>query len=132
MPLRFLRNLEVVARGIALSFRRAVVGGDVAEPLLDRLLMDSGRPFMRDAGLIVASSSRRCASRSRSWAGAACSVKNLAAAGGGRMRRHGKTFGIADPQVVTRDEAAAYVNRRARTVFARLPFEQAVLLTRTA
>jgi deazaflavin-dependent oxidoreductase (nitroreductase family) len=58
-------------------------------------------------------------------------LKNLAAAGGGRMRRHGKTFGIADPQVVTRDEAAAYVNRRARTVFARLPFEQAVLLTRT-
>jgi deazaflavin-dependent oxidoreductase (nitroreductase family) len=59
-------------------------------------------------------------------------LKNLAAAGGGRMRRHGKTFGIADPQVVTRDEAATYVNRRARTVFARLPFEQAVLLTRTA
>jgi len=59
-------------------------------------------------------------------------LKNLVAAGGGRMRRHGKTFGIVDPRVVTRDEAAAYVNRRARTVFARLPFEQAVLLTRTS
>ena len=59
-------------------------------------------------------------------------LKNLVAAGGGRMRRHGKTFGIVDPRVVTRDEAAALVNRRARTVFARLPFEQAVLLTRTS
>jgi deazaflavin-dependent oxidoreductase (nitroreductase family) len=59
-------------------------------------------------------------------------LKNLVAAGGGRMRRHGKTFGIADPRVVTRDEAATYVSRRARTVFARLPFEQAVLLTRTS
>ena len=59
-------------------------------------------------------------------------LKNLVAAGGGRMRRHGKTFGIVDPRVVTRDEAAAHVNRRARTVFARLPFEQAVLLTRTS
>ncbi|MBV8785083.1 MAG: nitroreductase family deazaflavin-dependent oxidoreductase [Mycobacterium sp.] len=58
-------------------------------------------------------------------------LKNLTAAGGGRMRRHGKTFGIADPRVVTRDEAAAHVSPRTRTVFGRLPFEQAVLLTRT-
>lgn len=59
-------------------------------------------------------------------------LKNLAAAGGGRMRRHGKTFGIADPRVVSRDEAATHVSSRARRVFGRLPFEQAVLLTRTA
>jgi len=58
-------------------------------------------------------------------------LKNLDAAGSGRMRRHGKTFGVADPRVVTRDEAAAHVTPRVRRVFARLPFEQAVLLTRT-
>lgn len=58
-------------------------------------------------------------------------LKNLTAAGGGRMRRSGKSFGIADPHVVTRDEAATHVSRAARPIFARLPFEQAVLLTRT-
>jgi len=58
-------------------------------------------------------------------------LKNLNAAGGGRMHRNGKTFGIADPQVVTKAEAAAHVTPGARPIFARLPFEQAVLLTKT-
>ncbi|OJZ76288.1 peptidase [Mycobacterium paraffinicum] len=58
-------------------------------------------------------------------------LKNLTAAGGGRMRRNGKTFGIADPRVVTKAEAAAHVSPRARPVFVRLPFEDAVLLTVT-
>jgi deazaflavin-dependent oxidoreductase (nitroreductase family) len=57
-------------------------------------------------------------------------LKNLTAAGGGRMRRNGKTFGIADPRVVGRAEAAQHVSR-GRRGFARAPFEQAVLLTRT-
>jgi deazaflavin-dependent oxidoreductase (nitroreductase family) len=59
-------------------------------------------------------------------------LKNLKAAGGGQMRRNGKTFGIANPQVMSRDEAATHVNGGWRRVFARLPFEQAVLFTRTA
>ncbi|HEX5252660.1 MAG TPA: nitroreductase family deazaflavin-dependent oxidoreductase [Mycobacterium sp.] len=59
-------------------------------------------------------------------------LKNLKAAGGGRLRSKGKSFGIADPRVVTKDEAAARVTRRVRTIFARLPFEQAVVLTRTS
>ena len=59
-------------------------------------------------------------------------LKNLTAAGGGRMRRHGETFGITDPRVVTKEEAAAHVTPRARPVFKRIPFEQAVLLTRTS
>jgi len=59
-------------------------------------------------------------------------LKNLAAAGGGRMRHNGQTFGIADPHVVTKAEAAAHVTPRVRRVFARLPFEQVVLLTRTS
>lgn len=57
-------------------------------------------------------------------------LKNIAAAGGGTMRRHGKTFGVTDPRVVSRDEAAEHVSPGSRRVFARLPFEQAVLLTR--
>ena len=58
-------------------------------------------------------------------------LKNLNAAGGGRMRRHGKTFGVTNPQTVTKAEAASHVSGAARPVFGRLPFEQAVLLTKT-
>ena len=58
-------------------------------------------------------------------------LKNLKAAGGGQMRRHGKTVGITNPQVVTRDEAAEHVSSGTRRVFGRLPFEQAVLFTQT-
>lgn len=58
-------------------------------------------------------------------------LKNLTAAGGGRLRARGKTVGIADPRVVSKAEAAAHVSRGVRRVFARLPFEQAVLLTLT-
>src|SRR6516162_2751973 len=36
-------------------------------------------------------------------------VKNLKAAGSGKMRRNGKTIGIADPQVVSKEAAAAHV-----------------------
>ena len=58
-------------------------------------------------------------------------LKNLTAAGGGRMRRNGKSFSIADPKVVTTAEAAEHVTGGAGPVVARLPFEQAVLLTKT-
>ena len=57
-------------------------------------------------------------------------LKNITAAGGGKMRRHGKTFAVTEPRVVSKAEAASHVSPRARAVFARLPFEQAVLLTR--
>ncbi|WP_077090378.1 nitroreductase family deazaflavin-dependent oxidoreductase [Mycobacterium rhizamassiliense] len=59
-------------------------------------------------------------------------LKNLRAAGGGQMRRHGKTFGIADARIVSRDEAAELVGDRVQKVFGRLPFEQAVLFTKSA
>jgi deazaflavin-dependent oxidoreductase (nitroreductase family) len=59
-------------------------------------------------------------------------LKNITAAGGGRMRRYGRTFGVTDPQMVTRAEAAAHVNGLFRPIFARMPFEKAVLLTKTA
>ena len=57
-------------------------------------------------------------------------LKNITAAGGGKMRRYGKTFAVSDPRVVSRDEAAAQVTGFGRRAFGRLPFEQAVLLTR--
>ncbi|WP_019203384.1 nitroreductase family deazaflavin-dependent oxidoreductase [Tsukamurella sp. 1534] len=53
-------------------------------------------------------------------------LKNLKAAGGGAVMRGGRTRTVVDPRVVGRDEAAPLVKSR---VFARLPFEQAVLLT---
>jgi deazaflavin-dependent oxidoreductase (nitroreductase family) len=59
-------------------------------------------------------------------------LKNLNAAGGGRMRRNGKTFGVTDPRTVTKAEAAPHVSARSRRIFARMPFEQAVLLTKTS
>ncbi len=58
-------------------------------------------------------------------------LKNLTAAGGGRMRRHGKTFAVTNPQTLTKDQAAPHIVGAARRVFARLPWEQAVLLTKT-
>jgi deazaflavin-dependent oxidoreductase (nitroreductase family) len=57
-------------------------------------------------------------------------LKNLNAAGNGRMRRYGKTIGVADPQVVTRAVAAQHVSKGWQPIIARVPFDQAVLLTR--
>ena len=57
-------------------------------------------------------------------------LKNLTAAGGGRMQRHGKTFGVHNPQTVSKEQAATHVGGGAHRVFARLPFEEAVLLTK--
>jgi deazaflavin-dependent oxidoreductase (nitroreductase family) len=58
-------------------------------------------------------------------------LKNITAAGGGRMQRYGKTFGVTDPQVVSKAEAAPHVTRGWRPIFARPPFDKAVLLTET-
>ena len=56
-------------------------------------------------------------------------VKNLVAADGGRLRRHGRTHTVRDPRVVTRDQAAAHVTGFGRRMFPRLPFDNALLLT---
>src|SRR5271156_5661135 len=58
-------------------------------------------------------------------------LKNVNAAGGGRMRRHGKTFSVSSPRTVTKEQAAPHVSGASRLLFARMPFEQAVLLTKT-
>ena len=59
-------------------------------------------------------------------------LKNITAAGGARMRRYGKTFELVDPRVMSKAEAAPSVTGLWRPLFARLPFEQAVLLKRAA
>jgi deazaflavin-dependent oxidoreductase (nitroreductase family) len=58
-------------------------------------------------------------------------LKNIQAAGGGRMRRHGKTFGVASPETVTKEQATPHIAGASRRLFATLPWEQAVLLTKT-
>jgi deazaflavin-dependent oxidoreductase (nitroreductase family) len=55
-------------------------------------------------------------------------LKNVVAAGGGRMRRYGKTFALTDPRVMPQAEAAPAVKGPWRPIFARPPVEQAVLL----
>lgn len=57
-------------------------------------------------------------------------LKNLTAAGKGRMQRYGKTFTVTDPRVMTKQEAAPSVTRLWRPIFSILPFEKAVLLRR--
>jgi deazaflavin-dependent oxidoreductase (nitroreductase family) len=58
-------------------------------------------------------------------------LKNLHAAGGGQLQRNGKNFGVSQPHAVTKAEAAHHVTGLWRPIFAKLPFEQAVLLTKT-
>jgi deazaflavin-dependent oxidoreductase (nitroreductase family) len=57
-------------------------------------------------------------------------LKNITAAGGGRMRRYGRTIELVDPRVMPKAEAAPSVTGLWRPIFERLPFEQAVLLRR--
>lgn len=56
-------------------------------------------------------------------------LKNIAAADA-RLQRHGRTFTVGDPRVMTKAEAAPHVTGIGRLVFPRLPFDSAVLLTR--
>lgn len=49
-------------------------------------------------------------------------LKDLKAAGNERMRRYGKTIGVAGPRVVTGAEAAQHVTKGWRPIIARVPF----------
>jgi hypothetical protein len=46
------------------------------------------------------------------------------------MRRYGKTLELTDPRVMPKADAAQSVKGLWRPIFARMPVEQAVLLTR--
>jgi deazaflavin-dependent oxidoreductase (nitroreductase family) len=57
-------------------------------------------------------------------------LKNIVAAGGGRIKRYGKIFDVRDPQVMPKAQAAPAVTGWMRPLYRLLPFEQAVLLKR--
>lgn len=57
-------------------------------------------------------------------------LKNILAANGGRLRRHGHTVAVTDPRVMSKEQAAAHVTGWGRRAFGKLPFADAVLLTR--
>jgi deazaflavin-dependent oxidoreductase (nitroreductase family) len=57
-------------------------------------------------------------------------LKNITAAGGGRMKRHGQTLNLIDARVVTADAAGQVIGGVWGRFFAISPFEQAVLLRR--
>jgi deazaflavin-dependent oxidoreductase (nitroreductase family) len=59
-------------------------------------------------------------------------LKNLTAAGRGRMQRYGKTFEVTEPQVMSKAEAAPAVKGLWRPIFSILPFEKALLLRRAS
>ncbi len=54
-------------------------------------------------------------------------LKNVVAADGARLKRYGKTIGIEQPRVVSKAEAASHVTGFWKPIFARLPFDDAVL-----
>jgi deazaflavin-dependent oxidoreductase (nitroreductase family) len=62
--------------------------------------------------------------RNRDW------VKNLTAANGGKVKHYGKTVSYTNPQVIPKGQAAPLVTGAWRALFVRLPFEDALLLTR--
>lgn len=97
--------------------------------ILEHVGRKSGRPYRTP--LTVFSTSDGIAilltyGPNRDW------LKNITAAGNARMRRHGRTFTVTDPRVVSKAEAAEHVTGMARFLFGRMPFEQAVLLRRAA
>lgn len=57
-------------------------------------------------------------------------LKNVIAADGGQIRRYGRTFAVTAPRVMSKAEAAPSVTGLWRPIFTRLPFAEAVLLTR--
>lgn len=59
-------------------------------------------------------------------------LKNIRAAGGAQVRRNAKTFGVSNPRVVSKDEAAQQVDEAWKSVFGALPFEEVLLLDRTS
>jgi deazaflavin-dependent oxidoreductase (nitroreductase family) len=54
-------------------------------------------------------------------------LKNVVAADRARLKRYGKTVGIEQPRVVSKAEAATHVTGFWKPIFARLPFDDAVL-----
>ena len=120
-------------RHVTNPIQRLWAGWAPAFAIVEHVGRRSGKPYRTPVSVFSAEVDRKPGvailltyGPDRDW------LKNLVAAGGGRMEQYGKTFGLADPQVVSKAEAAPHVTRGWRPIFARLPFEQAVLLAKTA
>jgi deazaflavin-dependent oxidoreductase (nitroreductase family) len=57
-------------------------------------------------------------------------AKNLAAAGGGKVRHHGKTLALTNLTVVTKADAAPSIKGLSKALFSILPVDNMLLLTR--
>ena len=57
-------------------------------------------------------------------------LRNITAAGGGRLTRYGRTFDVRDPRVVAKGAAAPLITGWMGLMYSLLPVEQAALLTR--
>ena len=57
-------------------------------------------------------------------------LKNVNAAGGGRIQHYGRTFDATEPRVLGKAEAAPLVRRRWRLIYNRAPFADTLLLRR--
>ncbi len=57
-------------------------------------------------------------------------VRNLSAAGGGRVQMLGRTFAVTDPRVVPKDEALAVAKAPWRQLLRAVKVDSALLLTR--
>jgi deazaflavin-dependent oxidoreductase (nitroreductase family) len=118
-------------RHVTNRFWRLVAGWIPAHGILEHVGRRSGKPYRTPLMVFNADINGQprgwpsCCPTDRTW------LKNLAATGNGRMRRYGKTIGVADPRIVTRAEAAQHVTKGWRPIIARVPFDQAVLLTRS-
>jgi deazaflavin-dependent oxidoreductase (nitroreductase family) len=95
--------------------------------ILEYVGRKSGKPYRVHAADRVQHRRSGCSltyGPNRDW------LKNVVSAGGGRMRRYGKTLELTDPRVMPKAQAGPAEKGLWRPIFARLPFEQALLLRR--
>ncbi|MEZ0358822.1 nitroreductase family deazaflavin-dependent oxidoreductase [Mycobacterium sp. ENV421] len=96
--------------------------------ILDHVGRRSGRPyrtplmvFTTDDGIAILLTY----GPNRDW------LKNITAAGGGQLTRYGRTFTVSNPRVMPKTEAVHHISAGWRPLVRMLPFESAVLLTRS-
>ncbi|OBF81645.1 peptidase [Mycobacterium sp. 852002-51163_SCH5372311] len=128
--MRFPERLARFNRYVTNPIQRLWAGRLPGYAIIEHVGRRSGKPFRTPVNAFTTSVDGKpgvvvplAYGPDRDW------LKNLKATGTGRMRRNGKTIGITNPTVVSRDAAAAHVTR-GRAIFARLPWEQAVLFTK--